>query len=412
MKKLILCGALLCSLPVAVTPGLAQAGHLDPAFGTNGVVENTLLTSFGEAAIAPNGDIVVAGTTGGIATLVRYLPSGVPDPTFGTNGVVSLPPPASFFLGESFTLAMAIQPNGEILVTYYAFNNTGTDSESLLIRLTAGGVLDTTFGSGGSVPLSFPTPPSWGASATQILAQPDGKILVTGNIVPPFSKHSSPAPLTLLARYLSNGALDTAFGTGGVSEVVTSVDLPTSLALLPGDGILALDGTGAIGVDQFTSTGALLATPTGGTITEVSNTGLTAFQQNGEFLIAGTVAGPDGKTNVDAVVERFELNGSADTSFQSPAIRLVPDAVGTKNIPAAVTVDSLGRVIVGAEVESANFGSGVARLNANGSLDSTFGTDGAGTLVPGFVVFTVLVQPNNQIVMVGSSGNLARYLAK
>jgi uncharacterized delta-60 repeat protein len=410
MKKLILSGALLCSLPVAVTPGFAQAGHLDPAFGTNGVVENTLLTSFSEAAIAPDGDIVVAGTTGGIATLVRYLPSGALDPTFGTDGVVSLPPPASFFLGESFTLAMAIQSNGEILATYYAFNNTSTDSESLLIRLTSSGVLDATFGSGGSVPLSFPVPASWGASVTEILAQPDGKILVTGNIVPPFRNHS--APLTLLARYLSNGALDTTFGTGGISEVVTSVDLPTSLALLSGDGILALDGTGTIGVDQFTSAGALLAAPTGGTITELSNTGDTAFEQNGEFLIAETVAGPDGKTNVDAVVKRFELNGAADASFESPAIRLVPDAINTKNIPAAVTVDSLGRVIVGAEVESANFGSGIARLNANGSLDSTFGTDGSGTLVPGFVVFTVLVQPNNQIVMVGSSGNLARYLAK
>jgi uncharacterized delta-60 repeat protein len=410
MKNLILAGALLCGLPSALTPAFAQAGHLDPTFGANGVVENTLLTSFSEAAIAPNGDIVVAGVTGGVATVVRYLPSGALDPSFGTDGVVSLPPPSSFFLGESFTLAMAIQPNEEILATYYAFNNTSTDSESLLIRLTASGQPDTTFGSEGSVPLNFPTPPSWGASITQILAQPDGKILVTGNIVPPFRDHS--APLTLMARYLSSGALDTTFGTGGVSEVVTSVDLPTSLALLTGDGILALDGTGTIGVDQFSSTGALAATPTGGTIVKLSNTGLTAFQQNGEFLIAETVAGPDGRTNVDAEVARFELNGTADTSFQSPAIRLVPDAVNTKNIPAAVTVDSLGRVIVGAEVESANFGSGVARLNANGSLDTTFGTDGAGTVIPGFVVFTVLVQPNNEVVMVGSSGNLARYLAQ
>jgi uncharacterized delta-60 repeat protein len=409
MRSLIVTGAVCLSL-VAVVEAPAQAGHLDPSFGTGGVQLNAPFSLFTGAAVAPNGDIVVAGEASSAATFVRYLPNGVPDASFGGSGTVSLPAPSNFFLGTSFPLAMAIQNDGKILMTYYAFNNTSTLSEALLIRLDANGQIDTTFGAGGQVTLSFPTPTGWGASATKVLQQPDGKILVTGNIVPPFRNHS--APLTVLARYLANGAPDTSFGTDGVDEVVTAVDLPTSVALLSGDGILALNGQGTITTAQFTSTGALVSPTTGGAIVEISNNGVTALENNGDYLVGGSVLGADGKTNVDADVKRFLLNGTLDSTFQSPAIRFAPDATNTKTLLAGVAVDSAGRIAVIGELESANFGSAVARLNPNGTLDTTFGSGGVGTLVPGFVAYAVLVQTDNKIVMVGGTGQLARYLAQ
>lgn len=410
MKKFIGPGVLF-SLAMSITPAFAQAGHLDPSFGSGGVVTNNApFTEFAGAALAPNGDIIVAGATSEVATILRFLPNGTPDPSFGTSGVVSLPAPSSFFLGESFPLSLAVQSNGEILITYYAFNNTSTESESLLLRLTTSGVLDTTFGSGGQVPLTFPVPASWSASVTEILAQPDGKILVTGNITPPFRNHS--APLTLLARYLSNGALDSTYGSNGISEVVTPIDLPGSLALLSGDGLLALSSEGAVTVSQFTSTGALASSVTGGTIIELGNIGDVAFQTNGDILVDGAVAGTEGKTNTDGTVERFELNGTADPTFEPPIIRFAPDAPDTRTELDAVAADSTGRIIAAGELASANFGSGVARLNANGTLDTTFGSDGISAIVPGFVDYAVLVQTNNQIVMVSGNGSLARYLAQ
>jgi uncharacterized delta-60 repeat protein len=409
MKKLIASGVLSLGLLTSV-PLFAQAGQLDPSFGNGGIVQSTLLTSFSGAALAPNGDIVVAGGTGGIATLVRYLPNGTLDSSFGSSGIATLPPPASFFLGESFTLGMTVQSNGDILATLYAFNNTSTMSEAVLVRLNTSGQPDSTFGTGGQVPLNFPVPTSWSASATRVLAQPDGKILVTGNITPPFRNHS--APLTLLARYLSNGVVDTSFGTNGVEEVVTAVDLPSSLALVAGDEILALNDQGTIAAAQFSSTGTLITPPVGGNVVATENTGTTAFQSNGDYVIAGTTQGADGRLNVDAVVSRFELNGTADSSFQSPSIRFGPDGVDVKTVPAGITVDPMGRILVGAEFETSTAASGVARLNSNGSLDATFGNDGISSLVPNFVIYAILVQPNNQIVMVGSSGNLARYLAQ
>jgi uncharacterized delta-60 repeat protein len=411
------------AFPLTLAGGqlFGAAGNLDTTFGKDGVVQpnfgsgNTF--SFSDAALAPNGDIVVSGSVnepgvGVFAAIARYLMNGTPDTSFGTNGVVVLPPPASYFLGSSLTMAVAVQPNGEILTVFFAFNSTSTASENLLIRVGANGTLDTSFGNGGAVALNFPVPASWGASATIVLAQPDGKILLTGNVTPPFRNKS--APLTLLARYLSNGAPDTSFGTGGLVEVVTAIDLPSTIALLSGDSVLAFNSSGKAA--QFSSTGALAATVTGGTIVATKDEGVLngiAILPNGDFLTPGTIQGPDGKTNIDAVVERFELSGALDTSYESPAIRFGADAPGIKNEPQSLVVDAESRGLVGVEfVAAGTEGAGVARLDANGSLDTTFGTAGVSRVVPGFVVYRLLVQPNNDVIMIGSNGSLARYLAQ
>jgi hypothetical protein len=195
--------------------------------------------------------------------------------------------------------------------------------------------------------------------------------------------------------------------------VVTPADLPTSLALLAGDGILALSDEGSLAATQFTSSGALLSSATGGTFIATDQTGETAFQSNSQYVVPGAIRGTEGKTNIDAVVERFDLlNGEQDTTFLSPAFGFAPDAPNVKTVAAAIGVDSESRILVGAELETTTFGSGVARLNPNGSLDTTFGANGIGAIVPDFVVYSILVQPDNKVVMVGSSGNLARYLAQ
>jgi uncharacterized delta-60 repeat protein len=421
MKTRYILLTLAVDLMLAASHVFAAAGALDPTFGNGGVVQpnfgNGNTFSFSDAALAPDGDIVMSGTVnepgvGVFAAIARFLPNGAQDPSFGTNGIVILPPPSSYFLGSSLTLAVAVQPNGEILTVFFAFNNTSTALETLLIRLNTNGAFDTGFGSGGAVALNFPVPTGWGASATIVLAQPDGKILLTGNVTPPFRNKS--APMTLLARYLSSGEPDTSFGTGGLVEVVTPIDLPSTIALLSGDSILAFNT--ARQAAQFSSAGALLSSATGGTIIATKDAGILnglAILPNDEFLAGGTIPGPDGKTNVDAVVERFELTDLLDTSYQSPAIRFGPDAPEVKNEPQSLVVDSEQRGLVGVEfVTAGTEGAGVARLNANGSLDATFGKAGVSPTVPNFVLYRLLVQPNNQPIMISGNGSLARYLAQ
>jgi uncharacterized delta-60 repeat protein len=391
---------------VATNPALGQAGSLDPTFGSGGIV----ITNFGvnennfqfvDAALAPNGDIVVAGTVSmaadGVANsndIIRYLPSGALDPSFGTGGIETLSAP--YFASTSGVLS--VQSNGQILIlTQVEVNGT---LEVALERLNTNGQLDPTFGSAGIVITNFPAPADEAASPNLVLAQPDGKILLAGEATPDF--RSKATPETILARYLSNGALDTTFGSGGI-VTATAIGTPSTLALLSGDGILVSSGGEP---EQFTSTGTLLGTPTGGTVIAVKVTGATTFQPNADFLITGAVRGPFGKTNDDSIIERFLVNGTADSTFASPDISFGPNGVEVDSLAFAIAVDSQGRVIVGGIYESPSSDPwGLARVNSNGALDTTFGSGGTVTTPVGLEGFIslLLIQPNNEIVAVGEA---------
>jgi uncharacterized delta-60 repeat protein len=266
--------------------------------------------------------------------------------------------------------------------------------------LNVNGQLDPTFGSGGQVIVNFPAPANAAASPNLVLAQPDGKILLAGEATPNFRSKATPA--TIVARYLSNGSLDTTFGSGGIVSAA-AIGTPSTLAVLSGDGILVSSGGEP---EQFTSTGALLATPTGGSVIAVKVTGGTTFQPNGDFLIAGAVRGPDGKTSTDAIIERFLISGAEDPTFSSPAISFGPNGVECDSDAFAIAVDSLGRVIIGGIYESpASDPWGLARVTSTGALDTTFGSGGSVTTPVGLEGFVglLLVQPNNEIVAVGEA---------
>jgi len=428
------------SLVVSFAGGsaMAQAGSLDPAFGNGGIVVTnfgplgnffeTNDFSFSDAALAPNGDLVVAGSVTGLdnqqetAVIVRYLPNGTLDNSFGSNGVVTLPAPASFASPSSFVLSVTVQPNGKILTLFGATSNTGTQSETVLLRLNLNGEPDTTFGTDGQIFVAFPEQAPLSVSANIVLAQPDGKILVGGAGTPPFR---STAPTeTILARYLSNGAPDTTFGHNGFS-ISISIAVPSALALLSGDGILAGNSVGQVA--QFSAAGSLVGTPTGGAVIATKNTGVSAFESNGSYLIAGTTGGPDGRRNIDARIVRFLDSGAVDQTFSSPAISFGTNGPLVKSEPAGIAVDSNGKVTTGGIfITPANGVFGLARVNPTGAVDTTFGSNGAVNTQVALEgsVFAVLVQPDNKIIAIGEAQvsksfpgtteglGIARYLAK
>ncbi len=411
MKKFIALVVFSLSLLGTCISAFAAAGSLDPTFGNGGIVEtnfgpNNNNFTFSDAALAPNGDIIVAGSVAGLAgqqsaaVIVRYLPNGALDSSFGTDGMVTLPAPASFFLGISFIESIAVQPNGQILAIFGAANDSGTESEIALLRFIANGEPDSSFGSDGQVIVNFPSVPPLAASPNIVLAQPDGKILLAGSATPPF--RSKVSPQTVLGRYLPNGALDTTFGSSGFASAV-AISTPSTLALLSGDGILALNSAGQLA--QFTSAGALVGTPTGGAVIAVKRSVISqTFLSNGEDLEAGGVRGPFGKTNTDAIVQKFEVSGAADLSFSSPAISFLPNGVEIKSGVGSIATDSQSRIALGGTVETAVTSSwGVARLEPNGTLDPTFGSGGVVTTqvaLEGFIDI-VFVQPDNKILAIG-----------
>src|SRR5262249_17534115 len=125
--------------------------------------------------------------------------SGTLDPTFGTGGQVT----TNFGLPAGAGSA-AVQPDGKLVVAGTIAQNGRNDFA--LARYNTDGTLDAGFGVGGKVTTDFFDGYD---VATGVVIQLDGKIVVGGTVgTDPFADFG-------LARYNSNGTLDTTFGTGG-----------------------------------------------------------------------------------------------------------------------------------------------------------------------------------------------------
>jgi uncharacterized delta-60 repeat protein len=302
-----------------------------------------------------------------------------------------------------------LEPNGKILV---AGTVSGTGNFGLA-QLTANGVLDTTFGTEGVA-----TAVTGADFPSAFLLQPNGQILMGG--FKDGGRHS-PGSLSLV-RFNSNGALDSTFGTAGISLVTPAPILgPEALALLSNGDYLAVgeNGGGRAGtVVELSSTGVLLSGVTAGTLTASSPlAGLepfpTIFESNGDYLVAqphcegGSDCGP---TNVK--VSRFTETGTLDTTFSS-----TPFGFGFRTeTPEALAVQSNGQVVVGALLSnvSGTISGGIARLDTNGELDTTFGSGGTLT-VDNNNVTALLIDTNGDILAIEGTGNdgivVAAYLS-
>lgn len=205
-----LAGTLTLGLGLALGLGSASAaaagtaGSLDPAFGHGGVVLTNLNAGASGAALQANGDIVVAGTFG----LARYLPNGTLDTSFGVRGQAQLPPVGG--LGPAGRPALAVQPDGKYVWAGETTGSGGSAGAFAAVRFNANGTVDQTFGVGGTATTAFGNSNVQGADT--VLVQPDGKILLGGEVLP--NINHAPAD-GALARFNANGTLDQSFGSGG-----------------------------------------------------------------------------------------------------------------------------------------------------------------------------------------------------
>jgi uncharacterized delta-60 repeat protein len=401
--------ALVIGIASLVSIGLAQpafaaADGLDPTFGTGGKV----LTDLGknangvqiqavvyDAALQSNGDIVVGGNFG----LVRYLSNGQLDTSFGTNGLAATAGGAS---------GLAIETNGD----YLAVGTSGDDFAAA--RFTASGTPDPTFGNDGVVTTPFPNATD-GAAADAVLVEPNGNILVGGEASVPGTTRNEPVITEgALALYNPNGTLDTSFGSGGLVQSTSSVGNITNLGIDASGDIFVLPAH-----VEFSPTGQLDSSVTAETITASSAGGDNAFLSTGQSVTATAVGISRGNTDVQ--VQMFNANGSVDSAFDNPPFTFTGAEFAGHQSPGAIAVQPNGQiVVVGSDFKGTSV-FGAARLDTNGSLDSTFGN--AGVLTTSFQgddgATAVLIQPNGDIVTIGFSEDnatgvtdiaLARYL--
>ncbi|MBK8259624.1 MAG: hypothetical protein IPK82_44080 [Polyangiaceae bacterium] len=364
---------------------------LDPSF-SGGLVTAGLGFSFDEiraAARQPDGKIVAVGSTGfdvaqpqaaSEVIAVRFGSNGTIDTTFGTGGQVLIAAHA-----RAFGSAVAIQPDGKIVIAGGAQEwdgNLVSSQRTLVARLTANGILDSTFGGGDGVVLEESA-----LSGTGIAVQPDGKIVVS-------SANNS------IFRYNTDGARDMSFGTGGLSKLPSgAAGYRSSVGVAADGGLLTTyeQVSGAWAITRLTSTGSVD----------------TSYGTNGSFTTAGfntrqEVVRPDGSVVLcgtdltKAAVFRVNPSGLPDPTFGGGDGKIEVDLPLGFDTFLQVAIDDSDRILV-SNPDAVQ----VARFLANGTLDSTYGTAGIATLSPGFTEWEVPLVPlaGGPVIAVGMRGD-------
>jgi uncharacterized delta-60 repeat protein len=305
-------------------------GTLDRTFGSRGRVRTdfpNLAALPSAVVIQPDGKILVGGgafpafTFAGDFKVVRYNPNGSLDTSFGNGGIVT-----TTFPGQgSYAYALALQPDGKIIAAGTDFVNFSSDDSSNtdfgLERYNADGTPDTTFDGDGQVTTDFD---GFNDDAFAILVQPDGKLVAVGS-----AKNRTNFYDFAAVRYLSNGAIDTTFGVAG--KVRTDFgshgfDRAHSAVLQPDGSIVAagfaisIDGVfEKFAVARYSSNGVLDTTFSNDGLTQVdfgsccqfANTVL--LQSDGKIIIAGF---PNSESSdSDFLLARLNSTGSLDTTF-------------------------------------------------------------------------------------------------
>jgi uncharacterized delta-60 repeat protein len=322
------------------------SGALDQSFGVKGIVTTDLGgaddEAFDAAPFADGGLVVVGRTDAAGATrtafgVVRYRPDGTPDPGFGTGGIVKL----GFFGKGAGANAVAVQPDGKIVVAGFALDATGINGDLALARLDPDGTLDPGFGTGGLVTTNLGTE---GDDVRAVVVQPDGRIVVAGSADEDIA----------FARYLPDGTLDASFGHGGSTITdLGSDDVANGVALTPDGSILIAGYTLGPGINRdfllarYRADGGLDATfGDHGTVkTDVS--GGDDFAENltvdgqGRIVLVGRATSP---TILDMALVRYRPDGTLDTSFDGDGI-LTVDFHGRGEFGQDVALDGDGRIV-------------------------------------------------------------------
>jgi uncharacterized delta-60 repeat protein len=267
--------------------------------------------------------------------LVRLTAAGALDTSFGTGGRVLV----AFNLGAvgqrgDYGAALALQDDGKILVAGSSESSTA-EQVMTVVRLNANGQRDTSFDGDGRASIDFG--PDYGyATATQVRQLADGGILLAGFVL--FFGDQGVTADFALARLLANGAPDPGFGAGG--KVVFGFDV----------GGREVDG--AYDVVEL---------------------------PDGRLLACG-FADVTAPSNADMACMRFLANGTPDPAF---AAVLVPFDRGGDLIDSAagIALDDQGRIVLAgaAAVAADNDNFALARLHPDGELDLSFGNGGTVT---------------------------------
>ena len=278
--KIVLAGRSVAGVNAAnTTTAFALArfntdGSIDNTFGTNGTVRTKIAggNNYDAASaliIQPDGKIIAAGSSGTWSfssfsygniqfAVARYNADGTLDPTFGPNGGTVRTPISGSDGQSDYVYSAARQQDGRIILAGMSDNNY---IEGIgVARFDTSGHLDPTFGSSGGTVRILPDSLA-DAEVSSVMIQPDGKIILAGNMMSKTFTASFGA-----VRLNSDATPDSSYGVSGVASLHVSRTKYTSdqphCAVLQPDGKLIVAGqTGdsadytSFGVARFTING-------------------------------------------------------------------------------------------------------------------------------------------------------------
>jgi uncharacterized delta-60 repeat protein len=399
---------------------LLSAGTLDLIFNQTGMVSTSYSAGqaqAGSVAVQPDGKIVVAGTVDSNPSefaLARYNRDGSLDSSFGTGGEVM----TGFGANQpADATAVAIGPNSTIIVAGTV--GSAGNQEFALARYLPSGALDPSFGTGGIVLTRF----IGSAGANSVAVASGGSIVAAGFVKP---QSGSGASSFAVARYLPNGSLDTTFGNQG--EVTTQLgnsDAAANAVLIgPNGTIVAAGHTSTSGGDfnfalvRYTATGSLDTT--------FNHTGIVTTNF-GEFDdVKALLLQPDGKlvaagsyftgSKVDLALARYNATGSLDSTFGSGG-KVTTDLGGSNQAIEGLVLQPDGKLVAaGVYAPAGPSEFFLARYTTTGTPDTSFGN--AGVALTSFPRSDdadgvgVILLPDGTFVIAGTSQNdfaLARY---
>lgn len=322
---------------------------------------------------------------------------GTPDSTFSGNGVTT----TYWDNGPSesaVAYATTTQPDAKIIVV----GSTSQDSLFAVQRLNADGSLDSTFGSGGKVTVSTHIYGDKLRTARAVAVQADGKIVVAGDVYTTFNGGNTAAAVF---RLNANGSLDTTFWPASGDHVWQFLSVQNNPLMrfnavaIQRDGRILLAGEGTHGALNTSFPSAFLVVrllADGSFDTTFANSGYVqvpfairdversaanaiALQPDGKIVVAGEALASD--DDYDFALLRLNANGSLDASFGDGGQTTVSFDLGGSSTDKAsgVVVQPSGKIVTVGTVTAPNGDHtivGMARLTANGALDTTFASGG------------------------------------
>lgn len=376
---------MMCCCLVTTTL-FAQNGSLDIGFANNGIarIDIDSANDYGfEIAVQSDGKILVAGignfdSTYNDFTIVRLNSGGSMDNSFGTNGIVHTD---IQFQSDDYAMGMCIQPDGKIVV--------GGRSAAYLVaydfamvRYESNGDIDSSFGVNGIVTTDIAGFNDYGSD---MKLQADGKIVLAGY------SYDGVGTSMAIARYNTNGSLDTSFDVDGIAITpIPKLYLDGQSVCIQPDGKIIAVGTLLMPGNnydevmiRYNQNGDLDTTMnhTGIKITDVCYTDYcyaVALQQDGKILMAGSsIDTVGGMLGTGFSLVRHLANGSLDTTFDTDG-KVIMKVSNIADRAFAIAVNSNGKILVaGHSFDGVSiFNLVVIAYMQDGSLDSTFGIDG------------------------------------